>query len=35
MMSRIVPFNRPHGFFIEELAEERVRTAAFLQTIQS
>jgi acyl-coenzyme A thioesterase PaaI-like protein len=28
MMSRIVPFNRPHGFFIVELAEERVRTAA-------
>jgi acyl-coenzyme A thioesterase PaaI-like protein len=28
MMSWIVPFNRPHGFHIVELAEERVRTSA-------
>jgi acyl-coenzyme A thioesterase PaaI-like protein len=28
VMGRIIPFNRPHGFFIEELTEERVRTAA-------
>jgi acyl-coenzyme A thioesterase PaaI-like protein len=28
MMSRIVPFNRPHGFSIVELAEERVVTRA-------
>ena len=28
MMGRIIPFNRPHGFHIVELAEDRVRTCA-------
>jgi acyl-coenzyme A thioesterase PaaI-like protein len=28
MMGRIIPFNRPHGFSIVELAEERVVTCA-------
>jgi acyl-coenzyme A thioesterase PaaI-like protein len=28
MMGRIIPFNRPHGFCVVELQEERVRTFA-------
>jgi acyl-coenzyme A thioesterase PaaI-like protein len=28
MLGRIIPFNRPHGFSIVELAEERVTTCA-------
>ena len=28
MMGRIIPFNRPHGFHIVDLTEDRVRTCA-------